>query len=203
MDTSALPTKNNLLRIKEKIKLSKQGHELLEKKKYILTAEKEKVDIRKDEIQNALEEELKIALEKLKNASIDIGLDELIDISEEIESDNNIDVKYTTIMGVEIPSIVYDKASVELKYGLFGTTISVDESIISFNKVKERIIELTEKQNISLRLKESIKGIQKRSNALQDVIIPNDEKLAKEISDILEERDREEFTRLKVLFNKG
>ena len=33
MDTSTLPTKNNLMRLKEKIRLSKQGHDLLEKKK--------------------------------------------------------------------------------------------------------------------------------------------------------------------------
>ena len=42
MDTSALPTKNNLMKIKEKLKLSSQGQELLEKKKIILEMEKEK-----------------------------------------------------------------------------------------------------------------------------------------------------------------
>lgn len=42
MDTSTLPTKNNLMKIKEKLKLSSQGQELLEKKKIILEMEKEK-----------------------------------------------------------------------------------------------------------------------------------------------------------------
>ena len=36
MDTSTLPTKNNLMKIKGKLKLSSQGQELLEKKKIIL-----------------------------------------------------------------------------------------------------------------------------------------------------------------------
>lgn len=202
MDTSALPTKNNLIRLKEKIKLSKQGYELLDKKKIILTTEKEKVIKRKNELEKIIREELESAIEKIKNASIDIGLDELIDISEEIENDDSIDIKYTSIMGVEVPSIVYDKTNIELKYGLFGTTLSVDECILSFSMLKEKIIELTEKQNTILRLEESINGVQKRSNALQDIIIPKDEILAKEISDIIEERDREEFTRLKVLKRK-
>ena len=42
MDTSTLPTKNNLMKIKGKLKLSSQGQELLEKKKIILEMEKEK-----------------------------------------------------------------------------------------------------------------------------------------------------------------
>ena len=53
MDTSTLPTKNNLMRLKEKIRLSKQGHDLLEKKKFILTVEKDK--IKNDELIKELE----------------------------------------------------------------------------------------------------------------------------------------------------
>lgn len=199
MDTSALPTKNNLMRIKEKIKLSKQGHELLDKKKFILTMEKDKIKTRKHEIEQKLNELLIQAMEKIKNASIDIGIDELIDISEEIEDENSIDIKYKTIMGVEIPSVVYDKKDLDLNYSLYGTSMAVDECIISFNNIKEILIELAEMENTVLRLDESIKSVQKRSNALQDIIIPNDEKMVKEISSILEEREREEFTRLKVL----
>lgn len=199
MDTSTIPTKNNLMRLKDKIELSKQGRELLEKKKIILTMEQEKIKKQKEELENKLNELLSKAYLKLKYASIDVGLDELINISEEIESIDNINIKYKTIMGVEIPSVVYEKTSVDLKYGLYGTTISVDECIIIFNEVKNIIIELAELENTIFRLNQSIKSVQKRSNALQDIIIPNDELLFDRISNILEERDREEFTRLKVL----
>lgn len=199
MASNTLPTKNNLMRLKDKIKLSKQGHELLEKKKFILTVEKDKTKQKKEEVKNKLKEELSSAISKLKYASIDIGLDKLIDISEEIEGIRNIDIKYKTIMGVEIPSVVYEKTDIELTYGLYGTTISVDECIISFNKVRELIIQLSELENTEFRLDESIKSVQKRSNALEDIIIPEDEVTASKISDILEEREREEFTRLKVL----
>ena len=199
MDTSTIPTKNNLMRLKDKIELSKQGHDLLEKKKIILTMEKEKIKKQKEELENKLNELLSKAYLKLKYASIDVGLDELINISEEIESIDNINIKYKTIMGVEIPSVVCEKSSVDLKYGLYGTTISVDECIVIFNEVKDMIIELAELENTIFRLDQGIKSVQKRSNALQDIIIPNDKLLVDRISNILEERDREEFTRLKVL----
>lgn len=199
MSTNTLPTKNNLMRLKDKIKLSKQGHELLEKKKFILTVERDKTKEKKEELKNKLKEELSEAILKLKYASIDVGLDGLINISEEIDGVNNIDIKYKTIMGVEIPSVVYEKTDLELRYGLYGTTISVDECIIGFNKIRELIIELSELENTEFRLDESIKSVQKRSNALEDIIIPEDELNASKISGILEEREREEFTRLKVL----
>ncbi len=199
MDTSTLPTKNNLMRLKEKIRLSKQGHDLLEKKKFILTVEKDKIKNELNELRMELNELIENATLKLKYASIDVGLDELINISEDIQVEENINIKYKTIMGVEIPSIVYEKNEVKLNYGLFGTTSSVDECILIFNKIKEKMIRLAELENTEIRLEESIKSVQKRSNALQDIIIPNDEKLEHEITNILEERDREEFTRLKVL----
>ena len=187
------------MRLKEKIRLSKQGHDLLEKKKFILTVEKDKIKNELNELRMELNELIENATLKLKYASIDVGLDELINISEDIQVEENINIKYKTIMGVEIPSIVYEKNEVKLNYGLFGTTSSVDECILIFNKIKEKMIRLAELENTEIRLEESIKSVQKRSNALQDIIIPNDEKLEHEITNILEERDREEFTRLKVL----
>ena len=53
------------------------------------------------------------------------------------------------------------------------------------------------------RLDTAIEKVQKRSNSLKDIIIPNYEKDEKRIQDILEERDREEFVRMKMIKNKN
>ena len=45
----------------------------------------------------------------------------------------------------------------------------------------------------------SIKKTQKRANALKNITIPHYEELSKSISNALEEKEREEFTRLKVI----
>lgn len=198
MDTSTLPTKNNLIRLQGKIKLSKQGQELLEKKKIILTLEKNKYQDQKNKLEMQIQELIQDAYSKLKQAIIDIGIDDLIEISQQIEEENTISVKYKSIMGVEIPSVISEKRDIELKYGLYKTTISIDESILRFNYIKYKIIELAEIRNVILRLNRSIAKVQKRSNALKDIIIPSDEKIEAEIKSILEERDREEFSRLKV-----
>ena len=192
MSAFYLPTKNNLLKIKANLKLSKQGHELLEKKKFILTVEKNKYIKQQKKLKEEINKLFEEGYTALNNASIDIGIDELINISDGIKTEKSIDIKYKSIMGVEIPSIVYDIQDLELSYGLYSTTISVDETILKFIQIKRAIIQLAEIDNILFRLNKSIQKVQKRSNALNDIIIPNNEKIA-------EEREREEFTRLKVM----
>ena len=194
MDTSTLPTKNNLMRIKDKLKLSKQGHDLLEKKKFILTVEKKKYENKK-KVKALMEE----ANQALVNASIDIGIDELINIANGINTDDNIDIKYKSVMGVEIPSVVFEEKKVELSYALYSTTISVDVAVSKFKEIKKFLIQLAELDSTIIRLEKNISKVQKRSNALKDIVIPEEEELYKQIQDILEERDREEFTRLKVI----
>ena len=199
MDTSTLPTKNNLMKIKGKLKLSSQGQELLEKKKIILEMEKEKHKKNLQEKRNNLEKLFNEGINKIKIASIDIGLEELKDISEEVDFKQKIDIKYKTVMGVEIPSIIYEKQKQKTMIGLYNTNIQVDEAIEIFTKIKTEIIELAEIENTILRINKAIEKVKKRSNALKDIIIPEEKQQIKIIEGILEEREREEFSRLKVI----
>ena len=180
MDTSALPTKNNLMKIKSKLNLSMQGHDLLEKKKIILEMEKEKYAKKMKEKKEKLNELFINGIEKIKMASVDIGMEELKNITEEIDFNEKIDIKYKTVMGVEIPSIIYEKPQKELKYGLYNTSIQVDEVIETFNEIKKATIELAELENTILRINKAVEKVKKRSNALKDIIIPEDiEKIKK------------------------
>lgn len=202
MDTSTLPTKNNLMKIKGKLKLSSQGQELLEKKKIILEMEKEKHKKNLQEKRENLEKLFNEGINKIKIASIDIGLEELKDISEEVDFEQKIDIKYKTVMGVEIPSIIYEKQNKKTMIGLYNTNIQLDEAIEIFTKIKTEIIELAEIENTILRINKAIEKVKKRSNALKDIIIPEEKQQIKTIESILEEREREEFSRLKVIKKK-
>lgn len=195
-----LPTKNNLIKLQSFIKQSKQGHKLLEQKKLILTREldkyKQKEKMLKETGKNILEE----AENSLKLSNVDIGIESMIDLANTIKEDEDIiDIKYKTIMGVEIPSIISQEEEITPIYGLYNTTSNVDETIIKYNKVKKYIIELAEIENIIFRLEKSIEKVQRRANALKEVIIPRDEKIAKKIEDILDETDMEEFSRMKII----
>ena len=202
--SSILPTKTNLIKLKKTIALSKQGQELLEKKKYILLKEKEKYDSEKKKIEQEYKLQKDEAFKLLQNANVDLGINNVSIIAYNIEIDNEIDIKYKTVMGVEIPEIAYNYDSKpNINFGLLDTTISVDEAIIAFKKLKILLVNLTKLEIIIKRLNNAIEKVQKRSNSLKDIIIPNYEKYEKHIQEILEERDREEFTRMKMIKNQN
>ncbi len=68
-----------------------------------------------------------------------------------------------------------------------------------FEKVKHLTIELSMIENSAYRLAANIKKTQKRANALKNITIPSYTALVSSISNALEEKEREEFTRLKVI----
>lgn len=194
-----LPTKNNLIKLKNFINQSKEGHNLLEQKKLILQNELKKYKEQYEELKENGEQIIAEALNALKFASVDIGIDELLDISTGVKTENNIDIQYISVMGVEIPSVIYNEEKLKINYGLYNTTSSLDEAIIKFNAVKKYLIELSQIENIIFILNKNIDKVQRRSNALSEIIIPRDEAIAKNIQNILEEAEREEFARLKVM----
>ena len=202
MNSSTLPTKNNLMRLKENLKLSIQGRELLEKKKIILNMEKTKYQKKAKEQLENVQALLKKAYTSYIKATIDTGVDNLIDISNGMNFEDMLDIKYKTIMGVEIPSIVYEPKQASINYSLYDTTSAVDSTIIDFNSIKSELVAYAETLNTIIKLEKNIEKVSKRSNALGDMIIPQTQSSISEIQDILEEREREEFTRLKVIKNK-
>ena len=54
-------------------------------------------------------------------------------------------------------------------------------------------------ENSAYRLASNIKKTQKRANALKNITIPTYTERVKSITNALEEKEREEFTRLKVI----
>ena len=82
---------------------------------------------------------------------------------------------------------------------LFRSRMSLDEAKAAFEKVKELSIQLSGIENAAIRLAANIKKTQKRANALKNITIPKYEALTKDIQNALEEKEREEFTRLKVI----
>ena len=195
-----LPTKSNLIKLKKTIILAKQGQELLEKKKYILMKEVEKYISKRVQIEDEFKEQYEKAFYMLQNANVDIGINKVSSIAHNIGVDETLDIKYKTVMGVEIPIVDYkQREKPELTFGLLGTTINLDEAIIEFQKLKKILIDLAEIEVTVKRLNDSIVKVQKRSNSLKDIVMPNYEKQEKRIQETLDERDREEFTRMKMI----
>ena len=199
MDTTYLPTKSNLIKQKKTLEITKQGHELLDRKRIILTKELEKYIQDEKKFRKELYDLMEEGKTLVRNVNVDIGIDNFINIANGVKIDDYIDIKNVTLMGCEIPSAVHKQEIPKRNYGFYNTTSSVDEAIIKFNEIQEKLIELAILDNTIQRLKIEIGKVRERANALKNIIIPENEKLVKLISEQIDEREREEFARLKVV----
>ena len=198
MAKTYLFTKNNYLKLQKSIKAFKNGQMLLGEKEIILKKKIEAYKLEEKKLKERKDSLLKEAEESLKKAIVDIGFEDLIDISNSIKGDDTIGIKYVALMGIEIPSVITENRDPKLNYGFYNTTIAVDESIAKFLEVKSLIVKIAEIDNTIIRLQKAIEKVQRRSNALKEVIIPREEALSKKIALSLEESERDEFIRLKV-----
>lgn len=199
MDPNTFPTKGNLILAKNSLALAKQGYELMDKKRNILIRElMELIDKAKD-IQSEIDITFTTAYKALQKANMEIGINYVQEIATTIPVEDSITIKTRSIMGTEIPLVQSVKSMAKPTYAYYSTRESLDLARESFEKVKQLTINLSMIENSAYRLATNIKKTQKRANALKNITIPTYQELTSSIQNALEEKEREEFTRLKVI----
>ena len=199
MDPRTFPTKGNLILAKNSLALANQGYELMDKKRNILIRElMELIDQAKD-IQEQIDSTFTHAYKCLQHANIEHGISLVSQLAYTVPIEDSIKIKSRSIMGTEIPLVDYTPDENQPTYSFSTTDESIDRAREAFRKVKELTIKLSMIENAAYRLATNIKKTQKRANALKNITIPKYEALTKNISNALEEKEREEFTRLKVI----
>ena len=199
MNPNTFPTKGNLILAKNSLALAKLGYGLMDKKRNILIRELMGLIDEAKNIQAEIDTTFTQAYEALQLANIELGINYVQEIGRAVPVENSIAIKARSIMGTEIPLVRYDTSSLRPTYAFGDTRQSLDEARMKFEKVKELTIKLSMVENSAYRLASNIKKTQKRANALKNITIPAYETLTKDISNALEEKEREEFTRLKVI----
>lgn len=199
MDPNSFPTKGNLIRAKNSLALAKQGYELMDKKRNILIRELMELIDKAELIQNEIMDTYSTAYRSLQRANIELGIRNVEIYADAVPIDDNIRIKSRSIMGVEIPHTDYEAPKMGLSYSLYGSSEELDQARDAFVKVKALSVKLAAIENSAYRLAINVKKTQKRANALQNITIPRYEQLVASIANDLEEKEREEFTRLKVI----
>ena len=200
MDPREFPTKGNLMLAKNSLVLAKQGYELIDKKRNILIRELMDFIEEAKGIQDEIDPTFTYAYNCLQRANIEHGINRVSQLANTVPIEDSIRIQVRSIMGTEIPKVRYDEeAKTTLTYSLGNTHESIDIARDAFKKVKILSLELSEVENSAYRLATNIKKTQKRANALKNITIPRYEQLVVNITNALEEKEREEFTRLKVI----
>ena len=199
MDPRTFPTKGNLILAKNSLALANQGYELMDKKRNILIRElMELIDQAKD-IQEQIDSTFTHAYKCLQHANIEHGISLVSQLAYTVPIEDSIKIKSRSIMGTEIPLVDYTPDENQPTYSFSTTDESIDRAREAFRKVKELTTKLSMIENAAYRLATNIKKTQTRANALKNITIPTYTTLVSSISNALEEKEREEFTRLKVI----
>lgn len=197
MQTSA-PTKGNLIAAKRSRTLAETGWELMDRKRNILIRE---LMSRVDEAR-ALQNEIGAAFAEAYDALHEAELSgrDCTPLAESIEPDDSVRLRFRSVMGVELPTVTAESKTADaLPYDLAGSSAALDEAYRRFTAIKPLIARLSETETAVYRLAIAIRKAQKRANALKNVVIPNLDDDITRIADVLEEREREEFVRMKVI----
>ena len=199
MNPNTFPTKGNLILAKNSLALASQGYELMDKKRNILLRELMALIDQAREIQSEIDTTYTEAYKALQLANVQLGIHFVEEMAASVPVETSIRIKTRSIMGTEIPLVQHEPEPMKLSYDYYSTRESLDEARLHFERVKDLTIKLSMIENSAYRLAASIRKTQKRANALKNITIPTYQALVADITNALEEKDREEFTRLKVI----
>ncbi|MDR0248197.1 MAG: V-type ATP synthase subunit D [Oscillospiraceae bacterium] len=196
------PTKGNLLNIRRSLSLARMGYDLMDRKRNILIHEILALIERAEELQSRIDTTFSAAYASLQSANITLGISS--DLAESVALDDTVNIRSRSVMGVEIPIVTCaPRDETDLPYGFMFSDARLDDARERFIQVKHLTGELAELETTIYRLAVAIKKTQKRANALQNIIIPGFAADIAFITDALEEKEREEFVRLKVIKAQG
>lgn len=197
MAVKVFPTKANLMNAKKSLELAKLGYDLMDRKRNILIREMMLLIDKAGEVQQKIDSTYSQAYAALQRANITLGMCE--EFSGATPIDDGLKIDYRSVMGVELPTVQLEDSKLDLRYGWSDTNSQLDEAYLRFDEVKKLTARLAEVESSVYKLANAIKKTQKRANALNNIIIPQFQETIKYITEALEEKEREDFSRLKVI----
>ena len=193
------PTRSNLLHLKQELQFARQGYEILDRKREVLTSELFHMAHDAEALQQQVWKQLANAYEALIRAKMTMGQEHVEWAALAMHKTVEVQLRSRGVMGVPIPLVEASGGPPEMPYSPGNTTAALDEASAAFRQVLSRIPELAELETSVWRLAVELRKTQRRVNALQHIFIPNYEETITFIVNSLEEHEREETFRLKRL----
>lgn len=198
------PTRMELLKLKQREKLAVKGYSLLKEKRNALIMEFFNILERVKGSRERVEEQLREAFKDLTEAQVMMGDVAVERAAMAVKGSVEVDIDSRSIMGVVVPVVdarATRRTVVERGYGLVDTSVKLDEAARKFEESLALIIELGEIEKTIRLLAGEIESTKRRVNALEHIIIPRLKNTVKYIEMRLEEMERENFVRLKMIKN--
>ncbi|MHA1410049.1 MAG: V-type ATP synthase subunit D [Candidatus Odinarchaeia archaeon] len=196
-------TRMELLSLKKKKKLAQKGHDLLKEKRDALILEFFSMIEDVKSLRENVNKNLEKAFQNLKTAKMIDGPLKIFSLAFSVKPSKELEIITHNVMGVRMPKLSLSKTPIsDTQYSLLDTSSKIDDAAIYFRKALDNIIELAEIEGSVKRLAEEIEKSKRRVNALKSIVLPRIEATIKFIELHLEEGEREDFSRLKIIKRK-
>ena len=192
-------TRMELLRLKKKSKLAAKGHKLLKEKRDALVSEFFTLIDGLMQKRKSFEEELAQAYQALIVAEAVAGREEIVRAADASNAHGTLATKHKTIMGVDVPMFSLAPVEKSNSYSTISSPVALDEAREKFKECLQLVVDLAETETTVRRLAEEIKKTKRKVNSLEQIVIPRLEKEIRYIKVHLEEMERENFSRLKII----
>src|SRR3954454_4211653 len=197
--TRVSATKIELIKIRRSMQVSKMVHKILDDKREVLLKKIDEMIEEANKARGDIWSPLGEIYTAVYDAYMSLGTSTLESISDSTPSVMEVDVNVRRIVDVKIPTLQVKtkEGGQELSYGFIETNSSVDKAAKLIKNILPKICKAAEYENAIFSLAKELERTQKLINALEFVIIPQYEGAVAFIRATLEEREREEFVRLK------
>jgi V/A-type H+/Na+-transporting ATPase subunit D len=192
-------TKIELIKIRRSMQVAKMVHKILDDKREVLL---KKIDEMIEEA-NKAREDIWLPLEEIYksvyDAYLSLGTSTIESIATSTPSTMEVDVNVRRIVDVKVPTlqVTAKEGAQTIAYGFADTNAYVDKAAKLIKDALPSICKAAEYENAIFSLAKELERTQKLINALEFVIIPQYQDAIYFIKATLEEREREEFVRLK------
>ncbi len=195
---NVVATKIELLKYKRSSQVATMVQKILDDKRKVLLKNIEEMIVEANKARGGIWEPLQDVYKSVTDAYLSLGTATVDSVAQSTPAVMEVDAKVRRIVDVSIPSLtVTEKDTKSMPYGFADTNSSIDRAAKQIKALLPKICKAAEYENSIFALAKALEKTQKLLNALENVIIPQYRLRIKFILATLEEREREEFARLK------
>ena len=196
MTENIIPTRMELMKVKDRIKLASKGHSLLKRKRDALIMELFQVLKKAKDMRKELNEALQDAYTYLYYATINHTEAEIEAFASATSLSYELSVDSKNVMGVRVPRVSFNVKSLKKATSLSPVVEHVARLYVELLPI---IVQVGEIETTVKRLLREVEKTKRRVNALEYVLLPSLEEQKKFIRQKLEELERDAFVSLKSI----
>ena len=191
-------TKIELFKYKRSSQVATMVQKILDDKRKVLLKNIEEMIAEAQKTRGGIWEPLQDIYQSVNESYLSLGVGTVDSVAQSTPAVMEVESDVKRVVDVTIPVLsVTEKDTKSIPYGFADTNASIDRGAKLIKDLLPKICKAAEYENSIFSLAKALEKTQKLLNALENVIIPQYKQRVRFILATLEEREREEFARVK------